>query len=49
MSRFQPPTQLDFSDPTGWPDWLERFAQYRLVVKLHKDDEDVQAVYTNIA
>lgn len=42
MARFQPPNTFDFSDPTGWPDWIERFAQYRLVVKLHRDDEDVQ-------
>ena len=42
MASFQPPGNFDFADPTGWPDWLERFQQYRLVVKLHKDDADVQ-------
>eukprot|EP00117_Sycon_ciliatum_P032596 scpid32291/ scgid25245/ Transposon Ty3-G Gag-Pol polyprotein; Gag3-Pol3; Transposon Ty3-1 TYA-TYB polyprotein; Capsid protein; p24; Spacer peptide p3; Nucleocapsid protein p11; Ty3 protease; p16; Spacer peptide J; Reverse transcriptase/ribonuclease H; p55; Integrase p61; Integrase p58 len=42
MSRFQPPCQFDFADPSAWDDWLDRFRQYRKVTKLHKDDEDVQ-------
>ena len=42
MARFQPPGSFDFADQTGWQDWLDRFTQYRLVVKLHKEDNDVQ-------
>ena len=41
-SRFQPPSAFDFADSSSWPDWLERFEQYRKMTKLHKDDGDVQ-------
>ena len=42
MPRFNPPDSLNFSNPTEWPDWSERFARFRMASKLNKDEHEVQ-------
>ena len=39
---FKPPTEFDFSAPTGWPAWRQRFSRYALAAKLTKEEKDVQ-------
>lgn len=49
MAKFNPPESLDFSRPSGWPEWKERFSRYRLATKMNKDDGEVQVsalIYT---
>lgn len=33
---------FNFSNPSEWPDWRQRFTRYRIATKLHKDDDDIQ-------
>ena len=42
MPKFNPPPSFNFSNPSEWPDWKQRFERYRIATKLHKDDEDIQ-------
>ena len=42
MPKFNPPPSVNFSNPSEWPDWKQRFESYRITTKLHKDDEDIQ-------
>lgn len=40
--KFSPPDAFDFANPGGWPEWRDRFARYRLAVKLKEEDGEVQ-------
>ncbi|KAK3106947.1 hypothetical protein FSP39_003645 [Pinctada imbricata] len=42
MPKFNPPETFDFSKPSDWPEWKQRFLRYRTASKLHKEDEDIQ-------
>ncbi|KAK3101745.1 hypothetical protein FSP39_006077 [Pinctada imbricata] len=42
MPKFNPPEAFDFSKPSDWPEWKQRFLRYRTASKLHKEDEDIQ-------
>ena len=42
MSKFLPPANFNFTNPSEWPEWRDRFARFRLATKLNKDDGVVQ-------
>jgi hypothetical protein len=42
MPRFNPPERFNFSNPTEWLDWKERFLRFRMASKLNIDDDEVQ-------
>ena len=42
MAKFTPPESFDFSQPTHWNDWKDRFTRFRQASKLDKEDEEVQ-------
>ena len=42
MAKFHPPEQFDFSSPTKWPEWRERFLRFRMATKLGKEEGSVQ-------
>ena len=42
MAKFQAPASFDFTKPTLWPEWKERFLRYRTATKLTAEDGDVQ-------
>ncbi|MCG8045737.1 MAG: reverse transcriptase domain-containing protein, partial [Candidatus Thiodiazotropha endolucinida] len=49
MAKFSPPETFDFSHPTQWTDWKERFSRFRLASKLNKEEGEVQVsslIYT---
>jgi hypothetical protein len=49
MAKFKSPDELDFSQPSGWPSWKERFERFAKATKLNKEDGDVQVstlIYT---
>ena len=41
-TKFQPPDSFDFTNPTTWPQWKERFQRYSTLTKLDKDEKNVQ-------
>ena len=40
--KFHPPEQFDFSQPSGWDDWRERFLSFRIANKLDKEEGQAQ-------
>ncbi|XP_056014988.1 uncharacterized protein K02A2.6-like [Ostrea edulis] len=42
MPKFNPPESFDFSRPSEWPEWKQRFCRYRTATKLDKEDEAIQ-------
>ena len=42
MPLFNPPESFNFSNPTEWLDWRERFSRFRMASKLYKDNPEVQ-------
>ena len=42
MPRFQPPDTFDFSRPSEWPEWRQRFTRFRTASKLTDDSGPVQ-------
>ena len=42
MAKFHPPEPLDFSRPSAWPEWKERFLRFRTATKLKAEAGDVQ-------
>ena len=42
MAKFNPPDSFNFSNPTEWADWKQRFSRYRSATKLKDEDEEVQ-------
>ncbi|KAK7103074.1 hypothetical protein V1264_021199 [Littorina saxatilis] len=42
MGPFKAPDAFDFTQPTKWPEWKQRFERYRSASKLDKDEEKVQ-------
>ena len=42
MAKFSPPSPLDFTAPEKWPEWRQRFQQYRTATKLKDEEGDVQ-------
>ena len=41
-SKFTPPTEFDFSQPSRWEDWKNRFLRFRLATKLNKENGEIQ-------
>ena len=41
-AKFAPPKELDFTQPSVWPQWKSRFARFRATTKLNKDDPECQ-------
>ena len=39
---YHPPEGFNFSKPKGWPSWIRRFENYRIVSKLNLEDEKRQ-------
>lgn len=39
---FKAPEEFDFSNPSGWPAWRDRWQRFRLASKIHKEAQDVQ-------
>ena len=49
MAKFEPPVKFDFTNPSHWPEWKQRFLRFRQATKLDRDDHEVQVsslVYT---
>lgn len=42
MAKFQPPSELDFTKSSTWPEWKQRFLRYRTVSKLANEDGEIQ-------
>ncbi|KAK7103952.1 hypothetical protein V1264_018740 [Littorina saxatilis] len=42
MGPSKAPDAFDFTQPTKWPEWKQRFERYRSASKLDKDEEKVQ-------
>ena len=42
MPNFKPPDAFDFSTPTAWPAWQQRFLRLRSATKLSEDPGEVQ-------
>ena len=42
MAKLSPPENFRFDTPSAWPEWRERFMRYRMAIKLHKEDGEVQ-------
>ena len=42
MPKFNAREPKSFDAPAKWPEWKERFARFRIAMKLHKDDGEVQ-------
>ena len=41
-TKFNSPTEFDFSYPNKWEDWRDRFLRYRLATKLNKESGEIQ-------
>ena len=41
-SKFHPPDSFDFTSPTTWPQWKERYQRYSILTKLDKEDQEIQ-------
>lgn len=41
-ARFEPPVNFDFSEPSKWPDWQQRFLRFRVLTKLDKESQEIQ-------
>lgn len=39
---FKAPEDFDFSVPSSWPAWRDRWQRFRLVSKLHNETHEVQ-------
>lgn len=42
MSKFNPPSEFNFTSPGEWPEWKQRFAHYKLATKLNKENGEIQ-------
>ena len=42
MPTFNPPEYFDFTSPTKWPEWRDRFGMFRIATKLNKEEGTVQ-------
>ena len=42
MAKFDPPEAFDFTNPSKWPEWKQRFERFRIATKLNKEDDDLQ-------
>ena len=42
VTGYHPSKGLNFSKPEGWPSWIRRFKNYRIVSKLDLEDEKRQ-------
>lgn len=42
MAKFQAPESFDFTQPSAWPTWRQRFSRFRIATKLDQEDGDVQ-------
>ena len=42
MGPFKPPDNFDFSNPSAWPEWKQRFQRFFSASKLNKEDQEVQ-------
>ena len=42
MPKFNPPESLDFSSPSQWQEWRDRFSLFRIATKLDKEEGVVQ-------
>ena len=42
MPKFNPPENLNFSNPGQWPEWKQRFQRYRTATKLFEEEGNVQ-------
>lgn len=38
----KPPSPFDFSNPSGWTEWLRRYSRYHNVTKMSKEDDSMQ-------
>ena len=41
-TKFNSPTEFDFSCPNKWEDWRDRFLRYRLASKLNKESGEIK-------
>lgn len=42
MAKFHAPESFDFTQPSAWPVWRQRFSRYRIAMKLDKEDGEIQ-------
>ena len=42
MAKFHAPESFDFTQPSAWPVWRQRFARYRIATELDKKDGEIQ-------
>ncbi|XP_024119315.1 uncharacterized protein LOC112140549 [Oryzias melastigma] len=42
MAKFNPPESFDFTQPSAWPAWRQRFSRYRIATKLDHEAGEVQ-------
>lgn len=42
MQKFNPPENFDFSRPSNWPEWKQRFSRYSIATELVKENDDKQ-------
>ena len=42
MPKFNPPEPFEFSKPSNWPEWKQRFLRFRTATKLHKEEDEIQ-------
>ena len=42
VPTFKPPEYFDFTGPTKWPEWRDRFGMFRIATKLNKEEGTVQ-------
>lgn len=42
MAKFNPPENLNFKQPSGWPAWKQRFSRYQSATMLGAEDGEVQ-------
>ena len=42
MAKFPPPEPLDFSQPSTWPTWKQRWTRYATITKMNKEDKELQ-------
>jgi len=40
--KFHPPDSFNFSNPTQWPQWKQRYERYVIVAKLGKEEPTIQ-------
>ena len=42
MPKFNPPESFDFTNPSQWLEWKQRFGRFRTATKLKEEDGVVQ-------